>query len=39
MTTDIQSLIAQMTLEEKAALCTGASAWTTVVDPENWTVL
>jgi len=28
-TTDIQSIIAQMTLEEKAALCTGASAWTT----------
>ncbi len=27
--TSIQSLIAQMTLEEKAALCTGASAWTT----------
>jgi beta-glucosidase len=27
---DIQSLISQMTLEEKAALCTGASAWTTV---------
>ncbi len=26
---DIQSLIAQMTLEEKAALCTGASSWTT----------
>ncbi len=26
---DIQSLISQMTLEEKAALCTGASAWTT----------
>jgi beta-glucosidase len=26
---DIQSLINQMTLEEKAALCTGASAWTT----------
>lgn len=26
---DIRSLIAQMTLEEKAALCTGASAWTT----------
>ena len=25
---DIQSLIAQMTLEEKAALCTGASPWT-----------
>ena len=29
MTTDIQSIIEQMTLEEKAALCTGASAWTT----------
>ena len=27
--TDIQSIIDQMTLEEKAALCTGASAWTT----------
>ncbi|HVO68795.1 MAG TPA: glycoside hydrolase family 3 C-terminal domain-containing protein [Aggregatilineaceae bacterium] len=27
--TDIQSIIAQMTLEEKAALCTGASMWTT----------
>ena len=26
---DIQALIGQMTLEEKAALCTGASAWTT----------
>jgi beta-glucosidase len=26
---DIKSIIAQMTLEEKAALCTGASAWTT----------
>jgi beta-glucosidase len=26
---DINSLIGQMTLEEKAALCTGASAWTT----------
>ncbi len=26
---DIPSLIARMTLEEKAALCTGASAWTT----------
>jgi beta-glucosidase len=25
----IQSIIAQMTLEEKAALCTGASSWTT----------
>lgn len=29
MTPDIQSIIAKMTLEEKAALCTGASAWTT----------
>ena len=29
MTTDIQSILEQMTLEEKAALCTGASAWTT----------
>ena len=29
MTTDIQSIIEQMTFEEKAALCTGASAWTT----------
>jgi beta-glucosidase len=27
--TDIQALVAKMTLEEKAALCTGASAWTT----------
>jgi beta-glucosidase len=26
----IQAMIKQMTLEEKAALCTGASAWTTV---------
>ena len=26
---DIDALIRQMTLEEKAALCTGASAWTT----------
>ena len=26
---DIQSLVNQMTLEEKAALCTGATAWTT----------
>lgn len=26
---NIQSLIQQMTLEEKAALCTGASSWTT----------
>ncbi len=29
MTIDIQSIIHQMTLEEKAALCTGASAWST----------
>ena len=27
--TSIQSLVAQMTLEEKAALCTGAGPWTT----------
>jgi beta-glucosidase len=27
---NIQSMISQLTLEEKAALCTGASAWTTV---------
>lgn len=27
--TDIQAIITQMTLEEKAALCTGASVWTT----------
>ena len=26
---ELESLIGQMTLEEKAALCTGASAWTT----------
>ena len=26
---DVQALVAQMTLEEKAALCTGASAWST----------
>jgi beta-glucosidase len=26
---DIEALIVQMTVEEKAALCTGASAWTT----------
>ena len=26
---DIQSIVLQMTLEEKAALCTGASAWST----------
>jgi beta-glucosidase len=29
MTTELQSIISQMTLEEKAALCTGASPWTT----------
>jgi beta-glucosidase len=29
MNTDIQSIIASMTLEEKAALCTGATSWTT----------
>jgi len=29
MNAEIQSIIASMTLEEKAALCTGASAWTT----------
>ncbi len=29
MTSDVRSIIAQMTLEEKAALCTGASAWST----------
>lgn len=29
MTTHIKSIIAQMTLEEKAALCTGASWWST----------
>jgi len=28
--TNIQSLIAQLTLEEKAALCTGATPWTTL---------
>ena len=28
--TDIQAIVAKMTLEEKAALCTGASGWTTV---------
>ncbi len=27
--TDIQSIISRMTLEEKAALCTGASSWST----------
>lgn len=29
MSTDIQAIISKMTLEEKAALCTGASHWTT----------
>lgn len=31
--TSIQSLVAQMTLEEKAALCTGAGPWTTTPVP------
>src|ERR1051326_5399957 len=26
---DVESILAQMTLEEKAALCTGVSIWTT----------
>ena len=26
---DIRSILGQMSLEEKAALCTGASSWTT----------
>lgn len=30
MSDNIQSIISRMTLEEKAALCTGASSWTTV---------
>ena len=29
MPTEVQTIVDQMTLEEKAALCTGASAWTT----------
>jgi beta-glucosidase len=29
MSVNIQAIIAKMSLEEKAALCTGASAWTT----------
>jgi beta-glucosidase len=29
MTQELQSIIAEMTLEEKATLCIGASAWTT----------
>ncbi len=29
MTENIQTMISKMTLEEKAALCTGATAWTT----------
>ncbi len=29
MNADIESLVEQLTLEEKAALCTGASAWST----------
>ena len=31
--TDLHALVAQMTLAEKAALCTGASAWTTTPVP------
>ncbi len=31
--TDIHAIIERMTLEEKAALCTGASAWTTTPAP------
>jgi beta-glucosidase len=27
---DIHAILGQMTLEEKAALCTGAGPWTTV---------
>jgi len=30
---DIQAIVEQMTLEEKAALCTGASAWATLPIP------
>ena len=30
MTAQIEKLIAQMTLEEKAALCTGAGSWTSL---------
>jgi beta-glucosidase len=30
MSADIQAIITKMTLKEKAALCTGASAWTTM---------
>ncbi len=29
MSVDLKAIVAKMTLEEKAALCTGASAWTT----------
>ena len=32
---DIEAIIADMTLEEKAALCTGASAWSTT-PVERW---
>lgn len=39
--TDIRSIVQQMTLEEKAALCTGATTWTTTAIerlgvPELW---
>lgn len=30
MTTDVKAIVEQMTLEEKAALCTGANPWQTV---------
>ena len=29
MNTDVKTLVEQMTLEEKAALCTGVNAWQT----------
>ena len=40
MSTELQSIIARMTLEEKAALCTGASAWTTTLNAKAgaWTL-
>ncbi len=39
--TDVRSIVQQMTLEEKAALCTGSTAWTTTAVerlgvPEMW---
>lgn len=35
MTRDIKNIISQMTLEEKASLCSGASIWTTQPIPEH----